>query len=241
MKKRLFPLILSVFGCFAASKCYWVSKVLTTIWFHEHFAESSIKSRHCLEVGGWSINKHPNYIDWFCMCILCIDSQIYRWWLVCWLLDSSSLIQFLAHFTTLLFLSYTDTVSLKPRVSGMFCWTPLTKPVKIISHKWPYIVLLLHVKLQAYSNLIAGKMPFKHGFYGYYINDGVPLLEQLMPWHRIKACKQFEGFRHDNIYLLTYPKSGKIINYAHCSFVYCHVTHCTYPHLVCFILCVCMW
>ena len=55
----------------------------------------------------------------------------------------------------------------------------------------------------------ADSMTYEHGVQRYYLRDGLPLTEDIHPPARIEACVKYSGLRDDDIYLLTYPKSGR--------------------------------
>ena len=59
--------------------------------------------------------------------------------------------------------------------------------------------------------LFSGRMSFKYDCYGYYERDGLPLVGAINPIERIEACINYEKLQDDDVYLLTYPKSGKLV------------------------------
>ena len=58
--------------------------------------------------------------------------------------------------------------------------------------------------------LASGRQSFKYGCYAYYVReDGLPMCSLIHPGDRIQACIDYDDFRKDDVYLLTYPKAGK--------------------------------
>lgn len=59
--------------------------------------------------------------------------------------------------------------------------------------------------------VISGKLTCKYGFYGYYLYKGVPFTELIHYPEKMTECEKYDQFRDDDVYILTYPKSGQSI------------------------------
>ena len=74
--------------------------------------------------------------------------------------------------------------------------------------------------------LFSGRMSFKYDCYGYYERDGLPLVGTINPRERIEACINYEKLRDDDVYLLTYPKSGKLVVKSSLDCHTLQISHC---------------
>ena len=53
-----------------------------------------------------------------------------------------------------------------------------------------------------------GKMGSEHCVYGHFLYKGIPLTELIHWKEKLAAIENYDQFRDDDVFILTYPKSG---------------------------------